>query len=360
MTDGATLLIRADASTEMGTGHVMRSLALAQAWQDEGGKAGYAATSCPAGVEERLLQENIEVARLLTQPGSMEDARATAEIARAWGACWVVLDGYQFGGDYQQALKCEDLNLLALDDFGHAQHYWVDVVLNQDLNAEEGLYRSREPYTRLLLGPDYVCLRREFRRGPRPPRKPAGRARKLLVTMGGSDPGNVTLQVLRALAECGFRQLETIVLVGPGNVHGASLEDEARRHGAAVRLLHNPPNIPELMAWCDAAITAGGSTLWELACFAVPSLVVIIAKNQRLSTELLENRGACRVLRDANQSRTSLWAKAIAEFAADDRGRAALSEQIGRIVDGRGADRVCEVILGSRAQVTLPKSSRCT
>jgi spore coat polysaccharide biosynthesis predicted glycosyltransferase SpsG len=110
-----------------------------------------------------------------------------------------VVDGYHFTGEYQKAVKQEGLSLLVVDDFGHAEHYWADVVLNQDMNAEECLYRSREPYTRLLLGPEYVCLRREFRRLPRVPRQSNGAACKLLVTLGGSDPGNVSELVIQSL-----------------------------------------------------------------------------------------------------------------------------------------------------------------
>ena len=99
-----------------------------------------------------------------------------------------MLDGYHFRGDYQRAVKQAGQSLLALDDFGHAEHYWADIVLNQDLNAEESLYRNRESYTRLLLGPNYVCLRREFRCCPRPQRQFTGPARKLLVTLGGGIP----------------------------------------------------------------------------------------------------------------------------------------------------------------------------
>ncbi len=355
MTPGAVLLIRADAGLEMGTGHVMRTLALAQAWQDEGGKVAYAVTSCPAGVEERLLQEDIEVVRLSPQAGSVDDARATAEAARERGACWVVLDGYHFGGDYQEVVKRGSRSLLAVDDFGHAGHYWADVVLNQDLNAEEGLYRNREPYTRLLLGPDFVCLRREFRRHPqagtrRPQRPTTGPVRRLLVTLGGSDPGNVTLQVLQALAASGYRELETIVLIGPSNRHGASLEAEVQRHGNAVRLLRNPPNIPELMAWCDAAITAGGSTLWELACFAVPCLVLVIAANQGPCARKLHDQQACKVLGEAADFDSAVLAAEISVFLRDAPLRAILGQKFAALVDGRGAQCACDAMRAEPAK----------
>ncbi len=393
----------------MGTGHVMRCLALAQAWQDAGGQVVYAMAAGIAGVEARLRAESIEVLSLSVPPGSPEDAAATARAAHARRAAWLVLDGYHFDGRYQRAIHEAGLHLLALDDYGHAEHYWADLVLNQDLNAEEGLYYRREPYTKLLLGTQYVLLRREFLRAARPVRDIPERAGKLLVTLGGADPDNVTKNVLRALGETGrglsqFSSrglsqfspdengtvpfLETVVLVGPGNPHWSDLQAEVRSAGGDcpdfragdcpnfrptkmglspsmglspwaagagnVRLLRDPPNIPELMAWCDLAVTAGGSTLWELAHFGVPSIVLILADNQRPSARLLAERGACLLLGEARQVGPAALSDAIRQLACDGQARAGLSGRIAAIVDGRGAARVCAAL--ATAAATLPAS----
>ncbi len=80
------LLVRADCSESIGLGHVMRTLALAQAWQDAGGNAAYAVASCQPVIEERLRKEDIEVVRLSPQVGSAGDAWATVDAARVRGA----------------------------------------------------------------------------------------------------------------------------------------------------------------------------------------------------------------------------------------------------------------------------------
>ena len=338
------ILIRADCGVEIGSGHVMRCLALAQAWQDRSGRVVYAMATRVPGIEARLRAENIEVVTLPVRPGSAEDAAATAEAAKVHGAEWIVLDGYHFDGNYQRAIKEAGLRLMVLDDYGHAEHYWADLVLNQDTNAEEDLYCNREPATRLLLGLQYVLLRREFRQS-RPPHHAIPQvARKLLVTLGGSDPPNATLKVIRALGEIGPDDLETVVLVGPANPHWADLEAAAHQRQDRLRLVRNARNVPEFMAWCDMAVTAGGSTVWELAFFAVPSIVLILAENQKHSTRLLHQQGACLVLGDSNEVSSSVLAAAISEVSRDFPGRSALSERIGALVDGRGVDRVCEML----------------
>ena len=156
-----TLLIRADASTRIGTGHVMRCLALAQAWEDSGRRAAFAMGMDAPALEDRLRSDGMEVVHLSAEPGSLEDAEMTADIAQKMGAGWAVVDGYHFGSDYQRIIKESGLRLLFIDDNGHADHYYADIVLNQNLHANEELYRKREPYTKLLFGTEYVLLRRE-------------------------------------------------------------------------------------------------------------------------------------------------------------------------------------------------------
>jgi UDP-2,4-diacetamido-2,4,6-trideoxy-beta-L-altropyranose hydrolase len=344
MAHDSTLLVRADAGVRMGTGHVMRCLALAQAWQDGGGRAVYTMAASSPGVVERLRSENIEVQTLAVEPGGAADAAATAAIAAALHSDWIVVDGYHFDSDYQRILKLSAQRLLVLDDFGGLPRYTADIVLNQDPIADEHLYANRAAETQLLLGTEYTFLRREFRRLPRPHRKFPSIARKLLVTLGGSDPDNVTEKVIQSLDGAAVDGLEVIVLVGPSNPHGSSLEQAARTCRTSIRLLHNPPDIPELMTECDLAVVAGGSTLWELAYFYVPSLALILAENQEAATSLLHARGACRRLGTGNRLSVEELSAAISALCRDADARAALSAALGAMTDGRGAEHVCDAM----------------
>src|SRR5258706_213935 len=221
MTHG-TLLIRADANAAIGAGHVMRCMALAQGWQDGGGTAVLAAAELPVAIEKRLVADEIEVVRLRSDPASGHDATELADLARQRTARWVVVDGERFGPDYFATLKKHALQILWLDDFGSVRAHDVNLILNQNPGALRDAYAWCRDESRLLLGTQYVTLRREFRQAKLRAEAP-GVARNLLVTFGGSDPDNLTESVLRALAT-DPPGVNVTVVVGGGNPRLSALQ----------------------------------------------------------------------------------------------------------------------------------------
>ena len=265
----------------MGTGHVMRCLALAQAWQDTGGRPVFAIAEATPAIRGRLLADNMDVVSLEISAGGEGDAPKVTALAMHHAAKWVVVDGYQFGADYQRQLKAAGLKLLFVDDNGHADHYSADLVLNQNPHADESFYSSREPYTRLLLGLRYAMLRREFSQWQEWKREILPVGRKVLVTMGGSDPDNITALVIEALQSLPGKEIETTVVVGGGNPHFESLELAAGSFTGKMRLEKDVSNMPGLMAWADIAIVGAGTTSWELCLLGLPAILVDLAENQR-------------------------------------------------------------------------------
>src|SRR5262249_28782632 len=155
------------------------------------------------------------------------------------------------------------VRLLFIDDYGHAGEYAADLVLNQNLAADAVLYARRQPHTRLLLGPRYALLREEFLRLRLLRREIPPVARKVLVSLGGGDPHNVTSKVVDVLKQ--FCEIETKVIVGGSNPHIQSMRSSITNDSSAIHFVVDANNMPELMVWADIAIAAGGSTAWELA-----------------------------------------------------------------------------------------------
>lgn len=347
------LLIRADASAEIGTGHVMRCLALAQTWQDYGGEVTFACISLPPALGARLKAETIAVRMLDVLAGSADDAGAAIALAQDIGAETVVVDGYIFGAAYQRHIKDAGLRLLFVDDNGHAEHYYADFVLNQNVQADESLYAKREPYTRLLLGVGYTLLRREFRVWRSWERPPHPVARFVLVTMGGSDPQNVTLRVIDALRGLPF---VATVVVGGGNPNLDAIQRAADDADMYVKV--NVEDMPSLMAESTIAVTAAGSTCWEMAFMGLPSIALVIADNQRgIAARLAAMQMA--VVPDEN-AQSSEIRQAIIDLAGDFERRRAMSLIGQATIDGWGAQRTAAVLRGDGGSRLRPaESSDC-
>jgi UDP-2,4-diacetamido-2,4,6-trideoxy-beta-L-altropyranose hydrolase len=337
------LLFRTDASLTIGTGHVMRCLALAQAWQDAGGHALFAMTQATATAQERLRCEGVEAVRIQGTPGAPEDSDQTARLAANGNADWVVVDGYQFGAEYQLALKEAGHKILFIDDNGHAEHYSADLVLNQNAYASEDLYRNRESGTGLLLGLPYAMLRREFRtwRGERPDDLgPGGKVLvpKVLVTLGGSDTGNLTLRVIEALEHVQPATFEATIVAGGSSAYAGELEAAAAKAG--VRLLRNVNSMPELMAWADIAVSGAGTTVLELAFMGVPAILLVTAENQRSNAQAWERLGLAQNLGDSAHLSAEQLAGAVSALILDRERRITMARSAHTLVDGLGADRV--------------------
>ncbi|MHC4843928.1 MAG: UDP-2,4-diacetamido-2,4,6-trideoxy-beta-L-altropyranose hydrolase, partial [Planctomycetota bacterium] len=214
---GATLIFRADAGQQIGIGHVMRCLALAQCWHEAGGQVIFAIGDETPSLSERLRAGGLRVSNLSTKKGSTQDAMQTAEIALQAGASWVVVDGYHFDSDYQQYLKNSGIRVLLIDDCGYTSHCFADIILNQNIHASDNLYQKRESDTRLLLGTNYVLLRKEFLKWQDWKRVIRDLGSKVLVTFGGTDPHKLTLKTLQALKKISIHNLHVVVVVGGNN-----------------------------------------------------------------------------------------------------------------------------------------------
>lgn len=317
----------------------MRCLALGQAWHAAGGTVTFAMQPGAPGVEARVQAEGMAVAHIASAPGSPADAAETAALAGALGAAHAVLDGYHFGAAMQRALKAAGLTLLVLDDNRDAEYYSADLVLNQNVYAVEDMYVRREPTTRLLLGSDYALLRREFWPWRGWQRGTTALGRRVLVTLGGGDPANLTGRVLAALNAVP-RELAITAVIGASNPHRPALEALAAGSAHEVSLVQNVADMPERMIDSDLAISAAGSTVWEMAFTGLPALLIVVADNQRRAAAALAERGVARSLGWHENITEADIAQEAAVLLRDAAQRAGMSRAGQALVDGRGTHRV--------------------
>ena len=350
------VVFRADADARIGTGHLMRCLALGQAWQDDGGEVHFV-TACPS---ERLLKllrgESFIVHPLEYNYSCPLDWRTTEQVLAGNSDSWLALDGYHFDSAYQQRAKDAGFPLLVMDDLAALPHYYADIVLNQNIQANSSDYHC-ESYTKLLLGPKYVLLRREFLQWRDWQRTIPEVARKVLVTLGGGDPENVTLKIIAALQQTDVKELEATVVVGDTNPHLDDLRSIVSESRVPITLLSQVGNMPEVIASTDVAIAAGGTTSWELAFLGTPRLVLVLASNQAPIASGLEISGAAVNLGLHVSVSTAQIASELTRLLEHANLRKEMSERARALVDGEGRDRVIMHLKGHKLRLRPARDS---
>ncbi len=336
------LLIRADASLAIGTGHVMRCLALAQTWQDAGGTVSLAVAELPDGLAPRVAAEGVSLSRIHATPGGPEDAAKTVALAHRLSADWVAIDGDRFGSDFLETVRAAGFRVLLIDDFANRESFPADLIVNPDLDDEEP-YRKRGATARLLMGPSYVLLRREFRQESEK-KEIRQTGNRILVTLGGSDPENLTPEIANALAHCS--DLEVTVIAGAGY----DKADELRKLKAGnLRVVFNPPNMAQFMKDSDQAIVVAGGTLWEL--LSIGCAVLSYSRNV-MGAHIIRALSQRGVVVDLGETRHFDGAKLLAsvkELAASHSVRERMRNLGRTLVDGLGAARVVEAMQRSGA-----------
>jgi len=318
----------------------MRGLALASRVQAVGGQALLAAVRIDETLRARAVAGNVTVISPteLMDVGSPDDADWLVDQAGAYDVDWVVTDGYLFDAAYQRTLNAAGVRQLVVDDYGHCDEYCAEFVLNQNASAAAELYARRDSRTRLLLGPAYAMLRDEFARSSAPPRATVARADNLLVTMGAADDDNVSAVIATAIAQLADPALRVRLVVGPSNRHGDSLRQQIS--DSRIELIPATRDMASLMQWADLAISAAGSTSYELCCMGVPSILVIVADNQQGVAGALGAAGAAINVGWHNRLESSELSATLARVRADTSLRRELAERARSMVDGKGSQRV--------------------
>lgn len=331
------IVIRADATPQIGTGHVMRCLALAQTARARGLDVVLASRARVPWLAQRLSRENVAFIELEGDaPVHEKPADLLAQIAACdpeSRAAWCVLDGYHFTPECQRAVRAAGYRLLVVDDYAHLSEYHADILLNPNVDVEGLTYRGEIGCR--LLGLNYALLRTEFRakRDEMGERRHATHIRNLLVTLGGGDFASHLTKIVSLFA---LKELRGVLLrVIAGSMPHDRIRTAFADTPARLEVLETVDDMPLLLLGTDLAVSAGGSTCLELCCLGVPFLTTVVAENQ---TRIAKGLAALGVADGLEQ-------ETLRRMVMDASARDRASEAGRRLVDGDGAARAVEQIL---------------
>ena len=323
----------------------MRCLALAQAWKVAGGESVFVVSSPSRSFKNRAARENCELISSSVSPGSGADAENVVRIAREINCRWIAVDGYCFQAEFQSSIKQSGRRVLLIDDYARLNSHCADLVLDQNFGSYKSLYPKRCAETRLLLGCSYILLRKEFTKHSALRRKSPVSAKRILITMGGSDPDKFIEFAIRALSEVyKSKAHEITVILGSQNEDRYSVERALRDCLPTAELILSSDRMSDLIANSDLAIIAAGSTLWEMMHIGCP--MVSFARNdaqdqilQKLHDQGMVHYISREVMKDMQRVSEEL------AFIIDSRSKREQMRTFGKkLVDGMGASRVCEAM----------------
>jgi UDP-2,4-diacetamido-2,4,6-trideoxy-beta-L-altropyranose hydrolase len=298
------IVFRVDSSVQMGSGHVMRCLTLAEEVRQHGMEPVFISRDLPGNMCTVIENRGFEVYRLPLNPSGAKpitegplhahwleeswdmDAEQTIQILKHKQRIdWVVVDHYALDEQWEKRIRPYTEQIMVIDDLADRSHD-CDVLLDQNLNENmETRYDTILPnHCVKLLGPLYALLRGEFREARERNCKRDGTVRRIFVFFGGSDPTNETSKAIQALFKIDKPEIMVDVVVGKANPH-----KEHIRHLCSLRPKTNyhcqVNNIANLMAEADLAIGAAGTTTWERCAVGLPALMISVASNQEKIAE---------------------------------------------------------------------------
>src|SRR3984893_4770917 len=273
-----TIAIRASGGEVIGLGHLRRCLSLAQALSRQGATVLFV-TNDEQAVFGLIRDSGFEA----TFVDSKTDFEQTRDAIDHWRASALVVDSYDINADYLTRMREHVGLLIVIDDIADR---WlpVDMVINGAAYAPELAYEVL-PHTVLLLGAAYAILREEF--AQEPVDKNIGPGKRILITIGGSDPTDLSQRLLEWVLE-EAEDVNLDIVVGPFFTNTSALFKAAAQRPEHVRVHSNPTYMRSLMLAADLAITSGGQTTYELAATGTPGVGVCIAENQRMNLEEFE------------------------------------------------------------------------
>jgi UDP-2,4-diacetamido-2,4,6-trideoxy-beta-L-altropyranose hydrolase len=357
------VVFRTDASLQIGIGHVMRCLTLADALRASGAECSFICREHPGNMLEQVRQRGYAVQGLPAGSGGpiscdQEDAAAanhSAWLGSDWATDaeqtrvgagetaidWLIVDHYAIDARWERALRPICRKLMVIDDLADRPHD-CDLLLDQNLGRDVRDYSRLVPDDcTVLVGPRYALLRPEFAalRDYSMRRRNIAQLKHLLITMGGVDQADATGKALEALKDCQLPDDSHItVVMGPHAPWLKQVQLLAAQMPRSTEVKVNVHNMAQLMADSDLAIGAAGSTSWERCCLGLPSLIGVFAENQRVIASALRLVGAAKVFSSVGSEASA--GKLLGALLDDPGSVTRMSKCAAGVTDGGGVNHV--------------------
>ncbi len=336
--DRQVAIFRADASSHIGGGHVMRCLTLAGKLLDAGWKCKFACTD-----------ETLETMPLLVECGY--ETMLPEEIGEN-PAQLLIVDHYELDRAFEEKCRYWADTILVIDDLADRMHD-CDILMDQTFGREALDYKPFVPAgCKILTGSDYALLRPQFsemrqlslkRRSEK-----SGEIENILVMLGAGDKENVTGFVLEALEKCD-PGIDVDIIMGANAPHIAEIQNMAKLSRHDMRVHRDVKDVAALMYKADLAIGAGGTASWERCCLALPTMVIEIADNQHKIIAELADAGAVRAIGWYKDLDESDVIRSLGELRDHPDLVMDMSIKAASICDGEGAQRVGDVVVKRKA-----------
>tara|TARA_B110000008_G_C16943356_1_gene553407 strand:+ start:564 stop:1613 length:1050 start_codon:yes stop_codon:yes gene_type:complete len=339
------VVFRVDSSEKIGSGHVMRCLALAKILKDNNSNVIFICRKFKGNLIDKIRSNGFKVFELaLCHQNSYrkssswlgiaqkQDAEQCLKIIKHSIVDWLIVDHYGIDQEWEKILKAYCSKIMIIDDLADRMHE-CDLLLDQTFGRKKDDYLKLVPkQCNLLIGSNFALLREEFSswREYSLNRRVNFNFQKLFINMGGVDPDNYTEDVLIGLNKCNFPDnLEVIVVMGPNSPNQHKVTKRGLISLFKVEVIVDPKNIAEIMASCDLAIGASGSSSMERCCLGLPSIQLVTADNQLLLAKKLTEMKLIKFIHDVEELPNLL--KQPINWASS------LSYHSSKICDGNGA-----------------------
>lgn len=359
------VVFRCDASIQIGTGHVMRCLTLADELAHQGAKCYFICREHEGNLIDFITQKGYEIYKLEAcslnnsnkdegestlfhsewlGTSQAEDAKQSINIVSDIDPKWLIIDHYALNDYWEQKLRPHCDSILVIDDLADRKHD-CEILLDQTFGRDKQDYQHLVPdHCKVLCGTTYALLRPEFSKW----RQYSLEHRKnntlehILVNLGGVDKDNLTSKILDTLKQAHLPELSKITIVmGSSSPWIDSVKKKAEQLPWPTEVKADVSNMAELMANSDLAIGAAGSTSWERCCLGLPTLMLVLANNQMNIAHNLESIKAVKIVLN-DDSLTQMINNYLYELIQSPKKLEAMSQSSADVLDGYGTFKVIE------------------